>query len=275
MKKSKFSETEIVSILKQGDAGVAVKDLCRQAGISTATYYQWKSKYGGMEASDLKRVKESPMIDSTRSYIPAFGRDVLLPLYDPMTRLLGVRAAHEHLLEQAALRPGQRVLDIGCGTGTLLLRAARHAPGADLIGINPDPKALGRAREKARRRRLSLRFDEGFAEALPYPDASFDVVLSSLMLHHLSSELKTAVLREAHRVLKVGGRLHLLDFGGPGATRGWLARRLHSNRQLSGNDEYRVIASMREAGLADAVVSSRGRLLIGDIAYYSASHAMR
>ena len=58
MKKSRFSETEIVSILKQGDAGVAVKDLCRQAGISTATYYQWKSKYGGMEASDLKRVKD-------------------------------------------------------------------------------------------------------------------------------------------------------------------------------------------------------------------------
>lgn len=58
MKKSKFTETQIVSILKQADAGVAVKDLCRQAGISPATYYQWKSKYGGMEASDLKRVKE-------------------------------------------------------------------------------------------------------------------------------------------------------------------------------------------------------------------------
>ena len=58
MKKSKFTETQIVSILKQADAGVPVKDLCRQAGISTATYYQWKSKYGGMEASDLKRVKE-------------------------------------------------------------------------------------------------------------------------------------------------------------------------------------------------------------------------
>ena len=58
MKKSKFSETQIVSILKQGDAGVPVKDLCRQAGISPATYYQWKSKYGGMDASDLKRVKE-------------------------------------------------------------------------------------------------------------------------------------------------------------------------------------------------------------------------
>jgi len=58
MKKSKFSETQIVAILKQGDAGVPIKDLCRQTGISTATYYQWKSKYGGMEASDLKRVKD-------------------------------------------------------------------------------------------------------------------------------------------------------------------------------------------------------------------------
>ena len=58
MKKSKFTETQIVAILKQADAGVPVKDVCRQAGISTALYYQWKSKYGGMEASDLKRVKE-------------------------------------------------------------------------------------------------------------------------------------------------------------------------------------------------------------------------
>ena len=58
MKKSKFSETQIVAILKQGDIGVPIKDLCRQAGISTATYYQWKSKYGGMEASDLRRVKD-------------------------------------------------------------------------------------------------------------------------------------------------------------------------------------------------------------------------
>jgi putative transposase len=58
MRKSKFSESQIVAILKQADAGVAVKDLCRQAGISSATYYQWKSKFGGMEASDLKRVRE-------------------------------------------------------------------------------------------------------------------------------------------------------------------------------------------------------------------------
>src|SRR5688572_25413657 len=58
MRTSKFTETQIVSILKQADAGVPVKDICRQAGISTATYYQWKSKYGGLEASELQRVKE-------------------------------------------------------------------------------------------------------------------------------------------------------------------------------------------------------------------------
>ena len=58
MKKSRFTETQIVSILKQADAGLPVKDLCRQAGISVATYYQWKSKYGGMEASELRRVKD-------------------------------------------------------------------------------------------------------------------------------------------------------------------------------------------------------------------------
>lgn len=75
MKKSKFSESQIVAVLKQGDAGVPIKDLCRQTGISSATYYQWKSKYGGMEASDLKRVKE---LESENSRLKRMYADMAL-----------------------------------------------------------------------------------------------------------------------------------------------------------------------------------------------------
>ncbi len=75
MKKSKFSESQIVAVLKQGDAGVPIKDLCRQTGISSAAYYQWKSKYGGMEASDLKRVKE---LESENSRLKRMYADMAL-----------------------------------------------------------------------------------------------------------------------------------------------------------------------------------------------------
>ena len=58
MKRSRFSETQIVGILKEADSGISVQELCRKHGISNATYYKWKSKYGGLEASDLRRLKE-------------------------------------------------------------------------------------------------------------------------------------------------------------------------------------------------------------------------
>lgn len=70
MKKSRFTETQIFSILKEGEAGTKVKDICRTHGISDATYYSWKSKYGGIQASDLKRMKnmEAELAQLKRMY---------------------------------------------------------------------------------------------------------------------------------------------------------------------------------------------------------------
>jgi len=80
MKKSRFSETQIVAILKQADAGMPAKDVCRRAGISLATYYQWKSKYGGMEASDLKRVKE---LEAENARLKRLYADLALRFHTP------------------------------------------------------------------------------------------------------------------------------------------------------------------------------------------------
>ena len=151
-----------------------------------------------------------------RSFLPGMRHEWLLPLYDPLNRLLGVRRIRRRLLDQADLRPGQRVLEIGCGTGDLLLAAKRAQPAALVVGLDPDLAALARAHRKARRRGLAVQLDRGHAEELPYADDSVDVVLSSFMLHHVPAGERGAAMREVLRVLRPGGALHLVDVGGSG-----------------------------------------------------------
>jgi ubiquinone/menaquinone biosynthesis C-methylase UbiE len=134
-------------------------------------------------------------MESSRTYLPAAGHDWLLPLYDPFVKLLGGDAVRRALLNQAALQPGHRVLDVGCGTGTLAMMIKRLHLDVEVVGFGPDPKALARARHKAARAALSPRFDQGFADELPYPEASFDRVLSSFMFHHLPPDEKGSMLR--------------------------------------------------------------------------------
>jgi ubiquinone/menaquinone biosynthesis C-methylase UbiE len=152
------------------------------------------------------------MTDAHRHYIPAAGRDWRLPLYDPIVKLLGGDTARRVLVEQAGLRSTDKVLEVGCGTGTLLIFVKQH-PGVEVTGLDPDPKALARAQRKAQAASMSIRLDRGFSDALPYADGTFDVVFSSFMFHHLeSAQEKLQTLREARRVLRAGGRLHLVDF---------------------------------------------------------------
>jgi ubiquinone/menaquinone biosynthesis C-methylase UbiE len=217
------------------------------------------------------------MGNAERAYLAAAGHDWALPLYDPLVKLLGIDSVRRLLLKQAAVRASNRVLDIGCGTGTMVILIKRLHPDTDVIGLDPDPRALARARRKVERARLSILFDQGFSDNLPYPDASFDRVFSSFMFHHLRADDRATTLSEVWRVLKPGGSFHLVDFEGPDEhAHGWLTRLFHSNQRLKDNSEGRVLALMNRAGFRDAKkVPARG-LLFGrlPIGYFQASVPM-
>src|SRR5579864_5394603 len=136
------------------------------------------------------------MQETQRAYLPAAGRDWALAFYDPVVKLLGGDAARNELLDQAALGPTDRVLDIGCGTGTFVAQIKRLYPCADVVGLDPYPKALARARKKVARTGMPVRLEQGFSDELPYPGASFDRVFSSFMFHHLEADDRGKTLCE-------------------------------------------------------------------------------
>jgi ubiquinone/menaquinone biosynthesis C-methylase UbiE len=115
-------------------------------------------------------------------------------------------------LDLAQLAAGESVLDVGCGTGTLAIAAARR--GGAVHALDPSAELLARARKKARRAQANVTFELGSGEALPHPDASFDVVLSSLVLHHLSHDERRASVRELGRAVKPSGRVLIVDTAG-------------------------------------------------------------
>src|SRR5688572_7103912 len=104
------------------------------------------------------------MPQAQRTFIPAAGRDWLLPFYDPFVKLLGGGSAHRQLVDQAQLQAGQRILEIGCGTGNLTILVKILYPAVEVIGLDPDPKALARAQRKAERQGVSIQLDRGFSD---------------------------------------------------------------------------------------------------------------
>lgn len=163
-----------------------------------------------------------PPPDAGGDFIPAAGRRGLTRFYDPVVRRSMREAEFKgRLVRQLGLRPGDRVLDLGCGTGTLLAMMATACPEAEMVGIDADAEVLARAGEKASRADVKVELRLATATALPFADGRFDHVVSSLLLHHLTREGKLAALREARRVLKPGGGFHLADFEEPA---NWLMR---------------------------------------------------
>lgn len=156
------------------------------------------------------------MNNENTEFVPGAGFHWLTPLYAPLVALTcRDRAVKRSLVAAADLRPGQRVLDLGCGPGTLALRVQEACPEAVVSGIDADPRMLRTAAAKAARRGRNVAFVRGFAQSLPFPDGAFDRVVSGLFFHHLGPDAKAAALREAFRVLAPGGELHLADWGRP------------------------------------------------------------
>jgi demethylmenaquinone methyltransferase/2-methoxy-6-polyprenyl-1,4-benzoquinol methylase/phosphoethanolamine N-methyltransferase len=187
-------------------------------------------------------------------------------LYDVVTGtlLLGAeRPSRDTALELAQVKPGDVVLDAGCGTGNLTLAAkARVGPDGEVHGIDAAPEMIDVARHKAARSGADIDFQVGLVEALPFPDSHFDVVLSRLMLHHLPEDLQPKALAEMRRVLKPGGRFLALDFEPPSNPLFRHLAALIVGHGMMQNDLCDLTALMEAAGYTQVQVGrTRHRLL--------------
>jgi 2-polyprenyl-3-methyl-5-hydroxy-6-metoxy-1,4-benzoquinol methylase len=149
-------------------------------------------------------------------FIPALRFNFLTPLFDSVAAVT-VRdgAIKRRVLARAAIVAGERVLDVGCGTGTLAAAAAQAAPDVSVSGLDADPAILAKARRRATRAGLDIAFDQGMSNELPYADGSFDLVLTTLFFHHLPDDAKRRTATELLRVLRPGGRVVIGDVGRP------------------------------------------------------------
>ena len=200
---------------------------------------------------------------SRRDFFPAAGHDLFLPVYDPLVNLMGFDRARQELVSAANIEPGHHILDIGCGTGTLVVKLKRQYPSAQVVGIDPDPKALRRARIKVTRAAVSVQLDSGFADELPYKEDSFDRVFSSFMFHHLEEQEREDMLREVLRVLRVGGSFHLLDFVMDDASHGFFDRLFQAHARMKDNRDASILELMNRVGLTNAAKVKDDSMLFG------------
>jgi ubiquinone/menaquinone biosynthesis C-methylase UbiE len=188
--------------------------------------------------------------------------------YDFVTNILTLgqaRRLRRTTVDQALIKAGDRVLDVGCGTGEVTLAAKARAKHGQVYGIDPAPEMIAVAGRKAARKKLEIDFRVGVIEALPFPDSSIDVVTSSLMMHHLPENLKVRGLAEIYRVLKPGGRLLIADFMRPTGsfTNHLLIVFTRHQRLQKGIEDLQAL--LQNAGFGQVIVAQEQVLVIGFI----------
>jgi ubiquinone/menaquinone biosynthesis C-methylase UbiE len=208
-----------------------------------------------------------------KDFVPALRFDWLTGIFDPFIQWTMPEKRMRHTLMIAlSPRENDKVLDFGCGTGTMLVMLKEHLPNIQAEGIDIDEKVLAIAEEKARKSgvRIDLRNYDG--QYLPYNDNAFDKVLSSLVFHHLKSEQKLSALKEIYRVLKSDGELHIMDFGKVSNKLlkvlffPWQALDGIANTQ--GNVQGKIPEFMKQVGFRDVTESERLFSIFGIISFY-------
>lgn len=220
------------------------------------------------------------MNEDRANYIPALRYEWLTGFYDTvMDKLMHETEFKQALVRQARVAKDHRVLDLGCGTGTLTLLIKQAHSEAQVTGLDGDPKALEIARDKVARSGLPITLDEGLAFDLPYPDNSFDRVFSGLLFHHLTREDKERTLKEVYRVLRPGGELHVADWGkaGNGLMRAafFLVQLLDGFKTTTDNVNGLLPGFFSKAGLQDAKETARYTTMFGTMALYKARKPAR
>ena len=211
--------------------------------------------------------------------VPALRFHRLTPAYDfVVAATTRERIIKMSLLDQAHIEPRHCVLDLASGTGTLSIWAKLRQPQACVFGIDADPAILAIARSKSHREGVDVKFAQGRSTFLPYADASFDRVLSSLFFHHLSWEDKQATAAEVYRVLRPGGELHVADWG---LAKGSLARTAFLTIQLldgfvntQDNVNGRLESLFQSAGFTKVSELCRFATIFGILSLYRAAKSV-
>jgi ubiquinone/menaquinone biosynthesis C-methylase UbiE len=209
---------------------------------------------------------------SSERYIPALRYRFLTPFYDILLkRFMREDIFKKRLIDQAELSSGMRLLDLGCGTGTLTILVKQMHPQVEVTALDGDPQVLAIARKKVDQAGLNLSLDLGMAFELPYPDNNFDRVISSMVMHHLTGENKSRTLAEIRRVLKPAGEFHMVDFGVPDNVYARMTSTIMRRfEDVNDNIQGRLINYIRSAGFLQVELVGHSDTFFGTLSFYKA-----
>ena len=207
-----------------------------------------------------------------KDYIPALKYGFLTPFFDLFLGLLTPeRKFKGALISEAEIKPGQKILDFGCGTATLTIMAKTSCSEADVAGIDIDEKIIEIAEKKVEKSGLSIEIVHYQGGKLPFEDGTFDKVISSLVFHHLTTIQKNTVLNELYRILKAEGSLLIGDFGKPkNFLMAFLSNLLRLLEPIDDNIRGKLPKMIRQAGFQEAVETRYFNTVFGTISIYKA-----